>query len=296
MPLAVIMAILATISNIRLLQKEGRTWRNMLAIILSLMLCIATITPVTVSYFLQNSRWIDVHQWTGTGRFIGMFLENTAGIIVVYFECILAGSIILGIRAARHIPSFDKDYIIIHGCQIRKDGTLTKLLQSRADRAIEFAEMQKKATGKDIIFMPSGGKGSDEVTTEAQAIANYLRSLGIPESSIILEDKSTNTYENFKNSVEIIKSVSDRKSPKIAFATTNYHVFRAGLLAARLHIKAEGIGSKTKSYFWVNAFIREFIATVYYKLRTHILVLSVLMLINVVVTLMTYISNVVLSG
>ena len=296
MPLAVIMAILATISNIRLLQKEGRTWRNMLAIILSLMLCIATVTPVTISYFLQNSRWIDVHHWTGTGRFVGMFLENTAGIIVVYFECILAGSIILGIRAARHIPSFDKDYIIIHGCQIRKDGTLTKLLQSRADRAVEFAEMQKKATGKDIIFMPSGGKGSDEVTTEAQAIANYLRSLGIPESSIILEDKSTNTYENFRNSVEIIKSVSDKKSPKIAFATTNYHVFRAGLLAARLHIKAEGIGSKTKSYFWINAFIREFIATVYYKLRTHILVLSVLMLINVVVTLMTYISNVVLSG
>ena len=34
---------------------------------------------------------------------------------------------------------------------------------------------------------------------------------------------------------------------------------------------------------------------VYYKLRTHILVLAVLMMINVVVTLMTYISNVVLS-
>ncbi|MBR3277536.1 MAG: YdcF family protein [Lachnospiraceae bacterium] len=295
MPVAVIMAVLATISNIRLLQKEGRTWRNTLAIILSLLLFIATVTPVNVSYFLQNSTLIDVHQWTGTGRFIGLFIENTAGIVVVYFECILAGTIILSIRAARHIPAFDKDYIIIHGCQIRKDGTLTKLLQSRADRAIEFAEMQKKATGKDIIFIPSGGKGTDEVISEAQAIANYLLSIGIPESSIILEDKSTNTYENFRNSMEIIKA-SGKKAPKIAFATTNYHVFRAGLLATRLKMKAEGIGSKTKSYFWVNAFIREFIATVYYKLRTHILVLSVLMLINVMVTLMTYISNVVLSG
>ena len=296
MPVAVVMAILATASNMRLLQKEGRTWRNMLAIILSLMLCIATITPVTVAYFLQNTRLIDVHQWTGTGRFIGMFIENTAGIIVVYFECILAGSIVLGIRAARHIPAFDKDYIIIHGCQIRKDGTLTKLLQSRADRAVEFAEMQKKATGKDIIFIPSGGKGNDEVVSEARAISDYLLSLGIPESSIILEDKSTNTYENFRNAVEIIKNVSDKEAPKIAFATTIYHVFRAGLLASRLHIKAEGIGSRTKSYFWINAFIREFIATVYYKIKTHLLVIAVLELINLGVTLMTYISNVVLSG
>ena len=295
MPVAVVMAVLATISNMNLLRKEGRTWRNMLAIILSLLLCIATVTPAFVSYILQTSTLIDVHNWRGTGRFIGMFIENTAGIIVVYFECILAGSIVLGIKAARHIPAFDKDYIIIHGCQIRKDGTLTKLLQSRADRAIEFAQMQKKETGKDTIFIPSGGKGSDEVISEAEAISNYLKSQGIPESQILLEDKSVNTYENFKNAIEIIKKTTDKKAPKIAFATTNYHVFRAGLLAARLHIKAEGIGSRTKSYFWVNAFIREFIATVYYKRRTHVLVLSVLMLINVVVTLMTYISNVVLS-
>ena len=95
--------------------------------------------------------------------------------------------------------------------------------------------------------------------------------------------------------VEIIKKTSGRKAPKIAFSTTNYHVFRAGFLAARQHIKAEGIGSKTKSYFFINAFIREFIATVYYKLKTHFLVFAVLMMINVAVTLMTYVSNVILS-
>lgn len=295
MPVAVVMAVLATVSNIRLLRREGRTWRNMLAIILSILLLIATVTPITVSSVLQRSSVIDVHQWTGTGRFIGMFIENTAGLIVVYFECILAGSIVVSIKAARHIPSFDKDYILILGCQIGRDGKVTKLLQSRADRAVEFAAMQKKATGRDIVFIPSGGQGSDEVISEAQAIADYLMSIGIPGSSIILEDKSTNTYENFLNSVRIIKEVSGKESPAIAFSTTNYHVFRSGLLASRLNIKAEGIGSRTRSYFWFNAFIREFIATVYYKLKTHLLVLSVLMLINIGVTLMTYLSNAVLS-
>ncbi len=295
MPIAVLMAILATASNIRLLSREGRTWRNMLAAILSIFLLIATVTPATVSYILQNSTFIDVHQYTGPGRFIGMFIERTAGIIVVYFECILAGSIILGIRAAHHIPAFDKDYILILGCQMRKDGTPTKLLQSRIDRAIEFAKMQKEATGKDIIFIPTGGKGKNEVITEAEAIHKYLLKQGIPESSILIEDKATNTYENFARSVEIIKKTTRKKVPKIAFATTNYHVFRAGFLASRQRIKTEGIGSRTKSYFFINAFIREFIATVYYKIRTHLLVFTVLMMINISVTLMTYVSNVILS-
>ena len=295
MPIAVLMAILATTSNIRLLRREGRSWRNMLATILSIFLLIATVTPATVGYILQNSTLIDVHQYTGPGRFIGMFIERTAGIIVVYFECILAGSIILGIRAARHIPAFDKDYILILGCQMRKDGTPTKLLQSRIDRAIEFASMQKEATGKDIIFIPTGGKGKNEVITEAQAIRDYLLSKGISDSSILVEDKATNTYENFQRSVALIKKTTKKKVPKIAFSTTNYHVFRAGFLASRQQIKTEGIGSKTKSYFFINAFIREFIATVYYKIRTHLLVFTVLMSINIAVTLMTYVSNVILS-
>lgn len=295
MPVAVLMAILATVSNIRLLKREGRTWTNMLAIFLSLLLVIATFTPVTVAYILQNSKVIDVHEYTGIGRFIGMFIEYTAGIIVVYFECILAGSIILSVRAARHIPAFDKDYILILGCQMKKDGTPTKLLQSRIDRAVEFAKMQKDATGKDLIYVPTGGQGKNEVVSEAEAMKNYLVSQGISEDSIIMEDMATNTYENFKYSVALIKETSGMKAPKIAFSTTNYHVFRSGFLAARQHIKTEGIGSKTRSYFFINAFIREFIATVYYKVKTHLLVFSVLMLINVAVTVMTYVSNVILS-
>ena len=40
------------------------------------------------------------------------------------------------------------------------------------------------ATGKDIIFVPSGGKGDDEVISEAQAIKNYLMEQGIDEGNI----------------------------------------------------------------------------------------------------------------
>ena len=292
-----LVSIMVMISNIQLVRKEGRNWRNLLGTMLGFMMLIACITPECVSYILQTSTLIDVHNWRGTGRFVGMFIENFASACVAYLTCILLGTITLSVRAAKHIPSFDQDYILIHGCMIKKDGTLTKLLQSRADRALEFARMQKEATGKEIIFVPSGGQGSDEIVSEAEAIRRYLKEQGVPDEQILMEDKSVNTLENLKNSAELIRerSSSTGKEPKIVFATTNYHVFRAGLLATELGIRAEGIGSKTKSYFWINAFVREFIATLYSERMTHILVLGILTLINLAMVVMTYISNVVLS-
>ena len=46
----------------------------------------------------------------------------------------------------------------------------------------------------------SGGKGSGEKITEAKAMKDYLIKNGIDKNRIIEEDKSTNTYENFKYS------------------------------------------------------------------------------------------------
>ena len=45
----------------------------------------------------------------------------------------------------------------------------------------------------------------------------------------------------------------------MAYSTTNYHVFRAGLMARRVKMRAQGMGAKTKWYFWPNANVREFV-------------------------------------
>ncbi|MGN0455632.1 MAG: YdcF family protein [Acutalibacteraceae bacterium] len=70
--------------------------------------------------------------------------------------------------------------------------------------------------------------------------------------------ESTNTLENMKFSKELIGD----NDAKVAFSTTNYHVFRSGIFSNQAKLKAEGIGSKTKWYFWPNAFIREFIGLI----------------------------------
>lgn len=120
---------------------------------------------------------------------------------------------------------------------------------------IEFYHAQLAKTWKKAVFVPSGGQGSDEIVSEGEAMKRYLMERGIPEEQILPETKSATTLENMQFSNELI---GEGKEKKIAFFTTNYHVFRVGILANQAGIKnAEGMGSKTKWYFWPNAFIRE---------------------------------------
>ena len=291
LPIALIVFILVTISNIKLVRKEGLNYRNLLGLILGLFLCFMTIfSDLLNDVILQRATWIDVHNLGEPGPYIQNFFECLIYLIATYLECLLIGTIVLGIKAAKHVPNFDKDCILILGCKIKKDGTLTNLLKSRVDKAIEFRDMQKKATGKDIIFIPSGGKGNDEVISEAEAISNYLIEQGIDKKNILIENKSTNTYQNIKFSNELISKKI--KNPSIAFSTTNYHVFRSGVIATNQGLKIEGIGAPTKSYFWINAFIREYIATLFSERKRHITIILIILIISIFMIGISYLSNV----
>ena len=115
----------------------------------------------------------------------------------------------------------------------------------------------------------------------------YLLAQGIKESNIWVENKSKNTYENIKFSNKLI---NDKKA-NIAFFTTNYHVLRAGLVATEQGLHFEGLGSKTKLYFWINAFIREFIGTLYSEKKKHILLFLFITIIIIVMIAITYVGN-----
>ena len=278
-PVTFLVLIFVFISNIILMVKEGRSMRNLLGTGFFLAVLVMLVIPRVLDEWLQTTTLIDVHHETGWGNLFQMCILNVNVMVLTYMLSILLSTTIMGSLASRRLPAYDKDYIIILGCQIRKDGTLTPLLRGRADKAVDFAAGQKEKTGKDVIFVPSGGKGNDEVMAEGEAIGNYLESLGISRDRILVENRSVNTIENFEYSLKLIrehKGVEDTAElgdTGIAFATTGYHTFRSGSIATKLGIRAEGIGSKTKMYFGVNAFIRECIAILYYGKRFHIKVL-----------------------
>ena len=146
------------------------------------------------------------------------------------------------------------DYIIIHGAGLRGEEP-TPLLRGRIDKALELW----KAQGAHAILIPSGGQGSDEVISEAEAMARYLSSRGVPQDSILLEDRSTTTMENLLFAKHLLEA-RGLGAYRCAFVTSDYHVFRTSLYASKVGLKGDGIGSKTAGYYFPTAFIREFIA------------------------------------
>ena len=148
----------------------------------------------------------------------------------------------------------DFDYVIIHGAGLLKGDRISKLLSDRLDKAIDV--YHKDPTPP--ILIPSGGKGSDEKLSEAEAMEKYLLEKGIPAEKIIREDKSATTFENLRNSKAIIDSQTGSKYT--ALVTSNYHVYRALRYCRKIGLKCTGIGSHVALYYWPSALIREFIA------------------------------------
>ena len=82
------------------------------------------------------------------------------------------------------------DYLIVLGAKVREDD-ISLTLKQRLDRAIRFLEEHPET--KVVL---SGGQGADEPTTEAMAMAEYLRYNGIEPERMLLETNSSNTTEN----------------------------------------------------------------------------------------------------
>ena len=131
-------------------------------------------------------------------------IGNLFASVYLYFECMLIGAMIAKAIAARYEPDPDKDFLIILGCGMRKDGTPSPILRGRIDKALDFRRRQLAQTGKDLVFVTSGGQGPDEVVSESACMKQYLMQQGIPEEQIIGEDRSTSTFENMKYSKEKI--------------------------------------------------------------------------------------------
>lgn len=243
-PVVLVLSSALIISNIALIKKEGFSTRNMFGIVIGVTISLAVLIGAELYYHRAEYQF--------SNGLISVF----AG-LATYFECLMAATVISALRAALYTPDHDKDYVMVLGCKIRPDGTLYPLIRGRVDRAVTFVREQERLTGKKAFLVPSGGKGSDERLSEAEAMANYMISCGISPERILVENRSTTTRENLLFSRNLI---SERGGgTRVAFSTSNYHVFRGGILAGQLGWRIDGMGSETKWYYWPNAFMREFI-------------------------------------
>lgn len=281
-PFLVIFAGFMSISNLSLIRHEGFRKNNLFGILISAFLFVGSLMCVIAAIRNPNSTGIELNEIRDA------VIRSIVSSAFVYSECLLFSAMFCTQYAAKYEPKYNQDFIIILGCKTGKDGKPLPLLRGRIDRALDFYNNQLKSTGKKACFIPSGGKGSDEVISEAECMKNYLVEKGIDESIIYPETQSATTLENMKFSKQIADG--HKENANILFSTTNYHVFRSGIFSAKAGMKADGIGAKTKWYFWPNAQMREFIGLLASEWKINILFIAATIMVS---TLFANISTVV---
>ena len=173
---------------------------------------------------------------------------------LVYF--IAVESFIIG--SASGDSDTDYDYIIVLGAAVRGDTPSTALVER-----MEAARVYM-LSHPDTVAIVSGGQGDGENITEAEAMYKWLTAKGIDGSRLIIEDRATSTYENLKFSLEIIKSRAHEADASVAVVTSEYHIYRAKLLASSLGEEVGGIAADTTHFpVKLNYFIREAFGVTY---------------------------------
>lgn len=151
------------------------------------------------------------------------------------------------------------DFVVVLGAGLRSDGGVPPLLASRLDRGhAVWAALDRRAAGFRPMLIVSGGKGSDERRSEASAMAEYLLARGFPADRLLLEDQSGTTEENLLFSKAIMDDL--RPDARVTVVTSDFHAFRAALLARRLGIRGQATGARVARYYRPNALLREFAA------------------------------------
>ena len=145
------------------------------------------------------------------------------------------------------------EYVLVLGARILDEDTPCKVLENRLISAIIY--LHKFENSKVIV---SGWTGIDERISEGYIMKKYLINHGIDKRRIFVEDLSTNTFENLKNTKQILKDVDE-----ILIITSKYHLFRSKILARRVGFrKIYLIGSEVNASNRQKNIIREIFAVI----------------------------------
>lgn len=157
------------------------------------------------------------------------------------------------IKNARTDRDAGRDYLIVLGAAVYKDQPSLTLVR-RLEGALQYLNEHPKT-----IAIVTGGKGTGEEITEAQAMHDWLIARGVAPERIIQEPKAVSTMENLQFSFDIIRARGDEPQGKVAIVSSAYHLYRAKLMAQKLGVPdAAGVAAPW-GYFFVmlNYFIRE---------------------------------------
>ncbi len=177
-----------------------------------------------------------------------------------YMAVLLCFLVTIGVLLRAAPQSADADVVIVLGAGLRGEEPM-RVLKNRLDTAAAFL-----AAHPGSVAVLSGGQGENEPISEAEAMYRYMLSRGVDEARLLREDRSRDTKENFMFSYALIREKFG-ENVRLAFVTTNFHVYRAGLVAKAQGIEAAAVGAPDLWYIAPNNYMRGCVAIWGYTLR-----------------------------
>ena len=187
-------------------------------------------------------------------------VSNPGGAIAVLDAILMGGAALIAVTFCAMFarmratyspaaPVADDAVVIVLGGAVR-DGRPRPTLARRLNKAAAIAQQHPNVT-----LVLTGGPTRDGRTTEADIMARYLTQQGIRPEQMVLEPTAINTKQNLLNSLELIREQG--LGGQLCVLSSDYHLYRAVRLGARLGVRLVPIASATSAQSRLQQWSRE---------------------------------------
>lgn len=122
------------------------------------------------------------------------------------------------------------DCAIVCGYPANDDGTISEILKSRIEKAIELYHQ------KQVRYIIVSGGAVHNQYSEAITMKDYAIKQGVSEDKIIIEDKARSTYHNMMYASELMQQYH---LDTCYVVTNNWHMIKAKYYAKKFHLNFE---------------------------------------------------------
>ena len=145
----------------------------------------------------------------------------------------------------------DLDCILVLGCKVGADGTLSHMLEDRLRQGVALYEL-----GAAPKLLMSGDHGTAEYD-EVDAMKRYAVDAGIASQNVFMDHAGFSTYESVYRAKEVFQV------RRVIIVTQEYHLYRALMVAREMGLEAYGVAVNYRTYVGQTARdIREILARV----------------------------------
>ena len=119
------------------------------------------------------------------------------------------------------------------------------LFSNNNDRLLNTLDLFSKGIIKKILISGASGSLTSELK-EAQILKKYLIKIGIPDTCVLAENSSKNTYENAIYSEKLLNKIHPNQEIRCLIITSDYHMRRSLACFKKTKLNVDPFVKKSK--------------------------------------------------